>query len=600
MPGLLSLLALSSCGGGSHALPANSAPETVQSIAAAPATFTFIIPNGTASATASKRSAQWINAATQSIRVTLTDAKTHGTATDIFANVPAALKAAQNTNVANTTGNPNTAGQCGTDPSNAQNIKCTATVQMPVGDDTFLVTSWDGPNGTGNEISAQQPMLFVQQGQPNAFTFTLDALATTLTVTPPGSNVALSGTGCASSPISGASDLSSTCTATITGSSAVAFALAIKDAHGTVVPSGVPGAPALSVSSSNTANFTASLSGSTLTITPQAGGTAVISVVATPANSSGATPGDGLAATTLKFTVAPAAVSVTQFAAGYVSGSPVSGAVAGFLSDAVGADGTLYVAAAGSAGQSAAYEVTRSGGTTTWTPDTAITCYPVATCATGTVNTYVLALGVDSTNHLFGMSDFNIVSGTTDIVTSNVWAMAVAGTTLYYASGSFLTNTSPLTFYKISTFNARSLTGLPGTVVATQTFGPGGNTFGGAIAADANYIYAPFNNDQTATGSIIISRIKISDGSTTSYTFTLPTNDQPGIQSIAVDPTGQFLYAVDNFNNAVWKLNLSTSAITQIATATLLPDTVAVDSSGALYVTDGGTSPPTVYVVLNP
>ena len=57
---------------------------------------------------------------------------------------------------------------------------------------------------------------------------------------------------------------------------------------------------------------------------------------------------------------------------------------------------------------------------------------------------------------------------------------------------------------------------------------------------------------------------------------------------------------VDNFNNAVWKLNLSTSAITQIATATLLPDTVAVDSSGALYVTDSGTSPPTVYVVLNP
>jgi hypothetical protein len=154
-------LALSSCGGGSHALPANSPADTTQSAAVASATFTFIIPNAAASATASKRSPQWINAATQSIRIILTDAKTHGTATDIFANVPAALKTAQNTNVANTTGNPNTAGQCGTDPGNAQNIKCTATVQMPVGDDTFLVTSWDATNGTGNEISAQQPVLFV-------------------------------------------------------------------------------------------------------------------------------------------------------------------------------------------------------------------------------------------------------------------------------------------------------------------------------------------------------------------------------------------------------------------------------------------------------
>jgi N-acetylneuraminic acid mutarotase len=274
-------------------------------------TLTFIIPKGPSAkqraAQVAARRPRYITAATAAIKVTLTavaNPTTHAAVTP-----PGGLPQVTTFPVTSTAQNPNTPGQCGPDPANAANIKCTETIDLPLGDDTLTIAAYDaysaGQAG-GNVISQQNAVASVVQGQANTLTFTLDANAGAFTVTPPAGVTLASGANCSSATIKGSSDISATCTATITGTNPTNFNVVIADAHGSTIPLNVPGAPVLSAASSNTTNFSVSLpSGSnTLTITPHAVNvSAKITLTATPPNTSGATPGDGLSTVVLAFTV---------------------------------------------------------------------------------------------------------------------------------------------------------------------------------------------------------------------------------------------------------------------------------------------------------
>jgi N-acetylneuraminic acid mutarotase len=317
---LTAAVLLAGCGGGggsTHAAPpAPQLPTTVAPAGTAPVTLTFIIPKGPSAkqraaqsagrtAQSTGRQPQYITAATAAIKVTLTavaNPTTHAAVT------PAGgLPQVTTLQVTSTSQNPNTPGQCGADPANAGNIKCTETVNLPLGDDSLTIATYDGfsgGNATGNIISQQRAVASVVQGTLNSFSFTLDANSSAITVFVPAGVTAASGPNCTSTVITGTSDISATCTATITGMAATNFTLAIPDSHGSNIPLSAPGAPVVSVTSSN-ANFTAAISGNTLTITPHSVNvSAKITITVTPANTSGASPGDGLSPIVLAFTVA--------------------------------------------------------------------------------------------------------------------------------------------------------------------------------------------------------------------------------------------------------------------------------------------------------
>jgi len=346
------------------AQPAERSVEHSSS-ATAPVTLTFIIPKGPS---AKQRAAQtlgrqpkYITAATAAIKVTLT-AVSHPT-THAAVTPPGGLPQTTTFGITSTSQNPNTPGQCGTDPANAANIKCTETVDLPLGDDSLTIAAYDGFSGgaaTGNVISQQRAVASVQQGVVNALLFTLDANSNVFIVTVPAGVPLASGTNCTGTTITGASDISATCAATITGTNPINFAVVIADAHGSNIPLTVPGAPALSVTSSNTTNFGAALSGNTLTITPRAVNVAAkITLTATPPNTSGASPGDGLSTVVLAFTVnsVPSVTWKTRTA----TGLPRQNGAAGIL------NGLLYVAGGDT---KPASTFTRTGSTQSYDPST--------------------------------------------------------------------------------------------------------------------------------------------------------------------------------------------------------------------------------------
>ena len=329
-------------------------------------TLTFIVPKAPSAkrraAQSTPRQPKYITAATAAIQVTLTavaNPTTHAAVTP-----SGGLPQSTTLQVTSTSQNPNAPGQCGADPANAGNIKCTETINLPLGDDSLTISTYDGfsgGNATGNVISQQRAVAAVKQGQVNTFTFTLDANSGSFTVTaPPGVTLA-SGPNCTGSTINGAGDISATCIATITGTAATPFNVAVADAHGSTIPLSAPGAPALSASSSNNANFTAAMSGNTLTITPHSTNvSAVITLTATPANTSGAAPGDGLTTVVLAFTVnnVPAVTWKTRTP----TGLPRQNGAAGVLNN------ILYVAG-GTTKPGATF--TKTGSTQQYDPSTA-------------------------------------------------------------------------------------------------------------------------------------------------------------------------------------------------------------------------------------
>jgi hypothetical protein len=291
----LSAALLAGCGhgGGSSqpVVPGSGGGSGTLSVGSAPATFSFTFPNPTTSAkaraTQGTRAPKYLSSATKSITVQVTDTKNAGSSTDIFANVPAALKAVQSVNFANLTQNPNTPGQCGPDPNNANNIKCTAVFQMPIGINSTTIASWDANGGTGNKLSQQIASITIVQGATNSPAVSLDANAGTLTLT--GSGACAVGT-----------------VGTVFGSvgtTPVTFSASFTDLDGKTIVA--PGLPLIEVmgndsafhSDSGTINgtggtvaFTVNQSAQTITLTPS---TAPITNVAV--NAKGVPPGtDGL------------------------------------------------------------------------------------------------------------------------------------------------------------------------------------------------------------------------------------------------------------------------------------------------------------------
>jgi N-acetylneuraminic acid mutarotase len=362
---LTAAVLLAGCGGGGGTTHATPPVGTGASSGTAPVTFTFIVPKGTSAkqraAQSPTRQPKYITAATAAIKVTLTAVANPSTSAPI---TPAGgLPQSTTFQVTSTAQNPNTPGQCGTDPTNANNIKCTETIDLPLGNDSLTIAAYDGysaGNATGNVISQQRAVSAVQQGVVNSLTFTLDANAGTFTVTAPAGVTLASGTNCTGSTITGASDISTACAATITGTNTTSFTVNILDAHGSIIPLGVPGAPTLSVLSSNTANFTAAQSGNTLTITPHAVNvSAKITLTSTPPNTSGGSPGDGLSTVVLAFTVSsvPSVTWKTRTA----TGLPRQNGAAGVL------NGILYLAG-GDTKPAASF--TRTGSTQSYDPST--------------------------------------------------------------------------------------------------------------------------------------------------------------------------------------------------------------------------------------
>lgn len=335
---LAGAFALSACGGGSHgSLPpgtpggsgtAPSAPGAP--VGTASATFTFTFPKSTSSAPG-KRAPKYVSSATKSVTLQVTDTKNHGNGADIYATVPAALKAVQIVNFANLTGNPNTAGQCGTDPGNAGNYKCTAVYQVPIGDNTMTITSWDANGGTGNKLSQQITTQTAVQGAANVYPISLDANANTMAVN------ATSGY-CA-----GAFTVSNGQSVPTVGTSPVTFSVGYTDPAGKTIVN--PGTPALTVNGGTSGtitgtggNVTYSVNQSTQTFTLAAtttGTTATINVAAAPANAS-----DGLSfSKTLSFTFqAGAAPPSNNFLALIEQTGAASGTI-NFFTTSIGSGG---------------------------------------------------------------------------------------------------------------------------------------------------------------------------------------------------------------------------------------------------------------------
>jgi hypothetical protein len=365
---LTAAVLLAGCGGGggsTHATPPVGSTTQTAPPGTAPVTLTFIVPKAPSgkrrAAQSTARQPRYITAATAAIKVTLTavaNPTTHAAVTP-----PGGLPQNSTFQVTSTSQNPNTPGQCGTDPANANNIKCTETIDLPLGDDSLTIAAYDGfsaGNATGNVISQQRAVASVQQGVINSLTFTLDANSGAFVVTTPVGITLASGSNCTGSTITGASDISATCAATITGTNPTNFTVAINDAHGSAIPVTAPGAPALSVTSSNTANFSVSLSGNTLTITPHGVNiSAKITLTATPPNTSGTSPGDGLSTVVLAFTVnnVPSVTWKTRTP----TGLPRQNGAAGLL------NGLLYVAG-GDTKPAATF--TRTGSTQSYDPST--------------------------------------------------------------------------------------------------------------------------------------------------------------------------------------------------------------------------------------
>ena len=281
----------------------------------AAAKFTITIP-GLKSTGATARRPAYISASTASVSIWLNYPPIGFTQPGTFALTPGSLNVTSNVDC----------------PATGSGYACTIPIMIPPGNDWLTLTTRDL---LGNVLSQQIATFVITAGQNNTPSTILDANSRSITVTPPGTGVLVWGRGCTLGTIFGSNDLSATCTANFGNSiAAKSFTLSVADAHGTTISSSDPGAPVLSARSSDAAAYMTNPFGSTLTITPLLGGTATITVTATPANSSGPFPGDGLLPVVLAFTV-------TQYPTGTVTEFP------GYYHDqgiALGPDGNLWFA----------------------------------------------------------------------------------------------------------------------------------------------------------------------------------------------------------------------------------------------------------------
>jgi len=182
---LVTAAILTACGGGSHSgvVPSlGNGPGGGGPGAGTPVTARFAFTIKGATGAASQVRPAYVSLATKSISLVVTDTKNAADNSDIYANVPAALKDLQIVDFANLTGDPNTPGQCGPDPSNPGNFKCTATFQLPVGINTVTIVDWSATDATGSKLSQQIGDYTTVQGAANAYAVILDGNAASTSV----------------------------------------------------------------------------------------------------------------------------------------------------------------------------------------------------------------------------------------------------------------------------------------------------------------------------------------------------------------------------------------------------------------------------------
>jgi hypothetical protein len=200
------------------------------------------------------RHPRYVPASTSSIAVTVF--KVNGSATSFATQV--------------TSLTPGTA-PCGT--VSGGDYTCTIPIELPVGSDLTQLTLYDGTGATGNVLAQQVTALSVVEGTNNQFgngsPLTLDENPGAVSV------VALSGpTGTQASGF------------TVTGTANVTFTVGVDDTHGTP-PQSQPGLAGFSRAAATGTGANASVSGTTLTLTPPSTGSSTHVVV--DANPAGTT-----------------------------------------------------------------------------------------------------------------------------------------------------------------------------------------------------------------------------------------------------------------------------------------------------------------------
>gem|GEM_PF-815038 len=144
-PLILLVLAVAGCSGTSSFAP--SLLSSQKSTKKVSATFNILIPRS--GARSSLRKPQYVSASTQSISIGINDA------TPVIANL--------------TSTSPGCSSVSG-------GVQCTVPVSAPPGSDTFSVSTFDGPNATGNELSTASVTQTIVSGQDNPVNVTLDGV----------------------------------------------------------------------------------------------------------------------------------------------------------------------------------------------------------------------------------------------------------------------------------------------------------------------------------------------------------------------------------------------------------------------------------------
>lgn len=232
------ITASSGCARSAHqVLPSGTLSHSAE-MSRVPVSFTFAIAKH---ATGAARHIHYVSSSTRSISLLLTDAKNHDDSADIFASLPSMFKAEQSADVPDTNGDPAAPGQCGPDPANAVNVRCTLVFLLPIGDDYVTFSSWDSGSATGNLLSqfGSGAPLWVQAGRANAFAVIMDAQ--TGAATCPNPSIAVRNTDGAA--VGSQCVGNSTGTFYLSGTSTINFASSFSDAAGNIIDPTVPGAP---------------------------------------------------------------------------------------------------------------------------------------------------------------------------------------------------------------------------------------------------------------------------------------------------------------------------------------------------------------------
>ncbi|HTW83960.1 MAG TPA: hypothetical protein VMD91_07845 [Candidatus Sulfotelmatobacter sp.] len=154
---------LAGCGGGAAAV-APGGPAATSPVGAdrGTARFTIAVPKASASTASARRSPRYVSPATASMTVSIV------------------TNPGGSSQVNETVGLTPTSNGCS---STLASTSCTLTISLPAGSYDAAISTYDGANGTGNELSQGQLVDFtIAEGQANAIALTLSGIPASLHV----------------------------------------------------------------------------------------------------------------------------------------------------------------------------------------------------------------------------------------------------------------------------------------------------------------------------------------------------------------------------------------------------------------------------------